>query len=250
MSPRRQDEYDVFEGFGRFGRIWINPGPTAIEEGDVPPDTAGKFADRPSVDRSAEPPDAAPDRRPRMRRGPIAVVGALVAAVLTAVLVSGSGDVAPSGRHDEAGRHDESGRTEGAGPTAGAGPAAAATSARPVPPARAPIASPAVPRGSRGKVVVLDQSAGPALADGMARRLEAAGWEVTGRAVFHGVVPATTVYHPLGQEARARALSAAVPGLGRIRPAFAGIPLDRLTVIVVGDRPAPPAGRPGAPGTG
>lgn len=242
MWPRRQDEHDVFEGFGRFGRIWTNPALATIGCEDEPADGAREFADG-FADRPVDKPGgAAPVRRLRTRRGVFAIAGVFVAAVFVAALVTGSGGPAESGS-------DESDRAARGDPAEGAGPAIAATSERPVAPARAPIVPPAVPGKSRGKVVVLDQSAVPTLADSVVRRLRAAGWEVTGRAVFHGVVPTTTVYHPRGQEDRARVLRADVPGIGRTRPVFPGILTDRLTVIVVDDRPAPIPGRPpGVPG--
>ncbi|MFF7247888.1 LytR C-terminal domain-containing protein [Embleya sp. NPDC008237] len=222
MFPRRRDEYDVFPGFGRYGLIWTNEDAWA-EEADPEPDSPAPERDLIAGLRA----DTAPARA-RSRRGLIPVAALLAICVVAGVLAIGRDEPASRVAADRA--------RLPSGPAPAAAPAG---SARPVPPARAP----AVPRGAHGKVVLLDQSKVPALAERMARRLEAAGWEVTGTDVFRGSVPATTVYHPVGQEKQARALAAALPGIGRIKPTFAGIPRHRLTVIVVDDQVVPLADR-------
>ncbi|WP_406291079.1 LytR C-terminal domain-containing protein [Embleya sp. NBC_00896] len=227
---RRKDEYDVFTGFRRYGLIWANPDPGTDEA-----EPAGAGADEPAAGLAGARDlvaglwarRAAPVLR--SRRGLIPVAALLVLGALAGALAIGAEEPASRMVADRA-HHDAPGQVPGAAPSG---------SARPVPPARAP----AVPRGAHGKVVLLDQSKVPALAQRMARRLEAAGWEVTGTDVFRGVVPATTVYHPADQEKQARALAADLPGIGRIKPTFPGIPHNRLTVIVVDDQAVPLADR-------
>ncbi|MET7299369.1 LytR C-terminal domain-containing protein [Embleya sp. NPDC005575] len=226
MFSRRRDEYDVFDGFGRYGLIWTNEGLNEgleAEEPEADSDCAAAGRDligglRAQVEPVWE----------RSRRGLIPVAVLLAICVAAGVLTIGRGEPASRVAADRA-RH-----ASGPAPVA-----SVAAPARPVPPARAP----ATPRGAQGKVVLLDQSKVPALAKRMARRLEAAGWEVTGTDVFRGSVSATTVYHPAGQERQARALAAALPGIGRIKPVFGGIPQRRLTVIVVDDQVVPLADR-------
>ncbi|MEU0937430.1 LytR C-terminal domain-containing protein [Embleya sp. NPDC005971] len=221
MFGRHRDEYDVFAGFGRYGLIWTNED-LGAEEVEADPELAPEH-------------DAFGGLRPqallawvRSRRGLLPVAALTAICVVAGVLAIGRDEPASRVAADRV-RHSF-------GPAPVAGPAG---SARPVPPVRAPAA----PRGAHGKVVLLDQSKVPALAKRMGRRLEAAGWEVAGTDVFRGSVPATTVYHPVGQEKQARALAAALPGIDRIKPAFGGIPRHRLTVIVVDDQVVPLADR-------
>ncbi|MFJ8747411.1 LytR C-terminal domain-containing protein [Embleya sp. NPDC127516] len=248
MFTRRKDEYDVFAGFGRYGLIWTNEDLWAEEiertgraegaegaEGAERAEAVGGGRAVPTerdliggLRASPAPARRAGPGRPRRGLLPVAALLALCAAAGALAI----------GR-DEPATRVAADRARNAPAPAPAPVAAPAVSARPAPPARAPSA----PRGARGKVVLLDQTKVPTLAERMARRLEAAGWEVSGTDVFRGAVPATTVYHPVGQERQARALAAALPGIGRIKPAFAGIPLHRLTVIVVDDQVVPPADR-------
>nr|WP_272923950.1 LytR C-terminal domain-containing protein [Streptomyces sp. SID3343] len=158
-----------------------------------------------------------------------------VAATLGVAAVVGLPAIGPEGPAPRI----TSGRSQQPAASAVPAPAPPAAPASVPPAALTPAQPPVIPRGAHGKVVVLDQSKVPALAQRMARRLEAAGWEVTGTDDFRGTVPATTVYHPADQAPQARALAVGLPGIGRIRPAFAGIPLNRLTVIVVDDQPVP-----------
>ncbi|OPC82429.1 hypothetical protein B4N89_17120 [Embleya scabrispora] len=225
MFTRRKDEYDVFDGFGRYGLIWTNEDPgapdpeqAAPEEGEAEGESGRDLIGGLRIDDSPVP--------TRSRRSLI-----VPAAVLAALALAGALAIA---REEPATR-----AAADRGRPTSAAPAPAPVSARPVPPAHAPP----VPRGSRGEVVLLDQTKVPALAKRMARRLEAAGWEVTGTDTFRGAVPATTVYHPADLAAQARALAEALPGITRVKPAFAGIPRHRLTVIVVDDQVVPLADR-------
>ncbi|MGW1996637.1 LytR C-terminal domain-containing protein [Embleya sp. NPDC001921] len=266
MFTRRRDEYDVFAGFGRYGLIWTNEDLWAEEvervgqvgrvgrvgrgEGVGRGEAVGRAegagrvgraeavagghavpAERDLIGGLRASPSPVLARRTgpgRSRRGLLPVAALLALCAVAGVLALGRDEPATRVAADRA--------RQAPAPAPIAAPPA---SARPAPPARAPSA----PRGARGKVVLLDQTKVPTLAERMARRLEAAGWEVSGTDVFRGAVPATTVYHPVGQERQARALAAALPGIGRIKPAFAGIPLHRLTVIVVDDQVVPPADR-------
>ncbi len=90
----------------------------------------------------------------------------------------------------------------------------------------------------RGAVVIFNQTYKPSLADGLKRELVAGGWTVSAVDRWNGAVPLTTVYYPKGMELQARALMAAFPSIGRIKPAFGGIPTDKLTVIICKDMPA------------
>jgi hypothetical protein len=109
---------------------------------------------------------------------------------------------------------------------------------------KAPVkaAKPAVPaqRDSTAPdvaVVVLNQTVRRGLAAEFRSVLAEAGWQVGGVGNFRGNVPATTVYYPPGMKPQARALAAAFGQVDRIRPAFEGIPADKLTVILCKDYP-------------
>lgn len=89
----------------------------------------------------------------------------------------------------------------------------------------------------RGNVVLFNQTFDQYKANGLRDALNAGGWKVTAVDRWNGAVQATTVYYPVGMELEARALMAAFPSIGRIKPAFAGIPSDKLTVIICKDLP-------------
>ncbi|MGC0422424.1 LytR C-terminal domain-containing protein [Embleya sp. AB8] len=224
MCTRRRDEYDVFAGFGRPGLIWTNEHPWSGEPSIEP-------AELPAEDeligglRADDAPAPA-----RSRRGLIAMAAALALVAVAGAAAIGREGPAARIAADRATRH-----TPARVPVAAPG-----APTRPAPP---PARAPALPRGVHGKVTVLDQTKVPVLAKRMARRLEAAGWEVAGTKEFRGTVPETTVYHPADQEPQARALAAALPGITRIKPTFPGIPQRRLTVIVVDDQVIPLADR-------
>lgn len=230
--PRRPrdltDTGDTFEGFGRDPGVWRRP----------------DHLDEPDADPALDP----LDRLGAVGSSAVAVV-AVVA--LVGALVAGFGQ--PTGGPTAAVTREHT--------AARPAPVAAAVPAAPAPEGAAAPA-PDVPRGT-GDVVVLDQARTPAAARALAARLKAAGWRVTGTGAWHGRVPATTVYHPTGQEAAAKRLAAAFPEVRRIKPTFPGISQARLVVIVV-DAPEaplvrkvlgtetpkappgkPPAGRPG-----
>ncbi|HUR73136.1 MAG TPA: LytR C-terminal domain-containing protein [Sporichthya sp.] len=112
-------------------------------------------------------------------------------------------------------------------------------SATPSPtPSATPTSPPsATPTVERVPLVVLNQTGVSGLAAQFQKRLEAAGWTVSGVDDFRGNVPATTVYFPPGLRPVAKALMAEFPEIGRIRPAFRGISTTQLTVILGKDFP-------------
>jgi cytoskeletal protein RodZ len=87
-------------------------------------------------------------------------------------------------------------------------------------------------------IVVLNQTGQAGLAATAATRLRAKGWSVSGVGNFHGVVPATTVYYPAGQEAAAAAAAKSLPTPPRVLPRFGNLSLTRLTVVVTTNYPA------------
>ncbi|UGQ14833.1 LytR C-terminal domain-containing protein [Yinghuangia sp. ASG 101] len=199
--------FDGFDAVGRTHGVWRRP--------DQP--------DRPGAT------DAAPRPGAWARRGPVigSVAAVAVVAAIVGTLAAGSGQ-----RDNTVG----TGEPREVAADAAPGPVSAPVSApRPAPPTPAPR-PPAVPRGD---VSVLDQGRTPVAARALTDRLTGGGWRVTGTAVWRGRVPATTVYHPPGREAEARALAAAFPEIRRVKPSFAGITQSRLVVIVV-DGPLAP----------
>jgi hypothetical protein len=88
------------------------------------------------------------------------------------------------------------------------------------------------------EIVVLNQTGHAGLAATAATRLRAKGWTVNTVGNFHGVVPATTVYYPVGQEAAATAAAKSLPTPPRVLPRFGNLSLTRLTVVVTSNYPA------------
>ena len=88
------------------------------------------------------------------------------------------------------------------------------------------------------EIVVLNQTGQAGLAATAATRLRAKGWTVDTVGNFHGVVPATTVYYPVGQEAAATAAAKSLPTPPRVLPRFGNLSLTRLTVVVTANYPA------------
>jgi hypothetical protein len=87
------------------------------------------------------------------------------------------------------------------------------------------------------EVVVLNQTARAGLAGTVATRLRDKGWTVPAVGNFRGVVPATTVYYPPGQEAAAQAAAESLPTTPRTRPRFGNLSTSRLTVVVTDTYP-------------
>jgi cytoskeletal protein RodZ len=86
-------------------------------------------------------------------------------------------------------------------------------------------------------IVVLNQTGQAGLAATVATRMRAKGWTVSGVGNFHGVVPATTVYYPVGQEAAATAAAKSLPTPPRVLPRFGNLSLTRLTVVLTSNYP-------------
>jgi hypothetical protein len=86
-------------------------------------------------------------------------------------------------------------------------------------------------------VVVLNQTSRAGLAAAVADRLRARGFTVVGTGNFHGVVPATTVYYPTGDEAAALQVARALPTSPRTGPRFSNLSTTRLTVVVTDNYP-------------
>lgn len=87
------------------------------------------------------------------------------------------------------------------------------------------------------EVVVLNQSTRAGLAGTVAGDLRRTGWTVPAVGNFRGVVPATTVYYPPGDEAPAQAVAEDLATAPRIRPRFGNLSTTRLTVVVTADYP-------------
>jgi len=87
------------------------------------------------------------------------------------------------------------------------------------------------------EVVVLNQTSRAGLAGEVATRLRSEGWTVPAVGNFRGVVPATTVYYPPGQEAAAQTAAEGLPTAPRIRPRFGNLSTTRLTVVVTDTYP-------------
>ena len=88
----------------------------------------------------------------------------------------------------------------------------------------------------RGRRAQPDQPGGLA-GDGGRPGSAAKGWTVPAVGNFRGVVPATTVYYPPGQEAAAQAAAESLPTTPRIRPRFGNLSTTRLTVVVTDTYP-------------
>jgi hypothetical protein len=84
---------------------------------------------------------------------------------------------------------------------------------------------------------VLNQTSRAGLASEVAGILRADGWTVPAVGNFHGVVPATTVYYPPGEELAAQTAAEALQATPRIRPRFGNISTSRLTVVVTDSYP-------------
>jgi len=87
------------------------------------------------------------------------------------------------------------------------------------------------------EVVVLNQTSRAGLAGSVAERLRGAGWTVPAVGNFTGVVPATTVYYPPGEQQAALAVARDLPTEPRTRPRFGNLSTTRLTVVVTDSYP-------------
>ena len=87
------------------------------------------------------------------------------------------------------------------------------------------------------QVVVLNQTSRAGLASEVADALRADGWTVAAVGNFHGIVPATTVYYPPGEELPAQTAAEDLQATPRIRPRFGNLSTSRLTVVVTDSYP-------------
>jgi hypothetical protein len=91
--------------------------------------------------------------------------------------------------------------------------------------------------GPKVPIVLFNQTVDPNRMSALQHALVAAGWTVDATDTWHGKVPETTVYYPVGMLKQAKALMAEFPTIARLRPAFTGIPMaGKLTVIICDDR--------------
>ena len=87
------------------------------------------------------------------------------------------------------------------------------------------------------QVVVLNQTSRAGLASHVADTMRADGWTVAAVGNFHGIVPATTVYYPPGEELAAQTAAEDMQATPRIRPRFGNLSTSRLTVVVTDSYP-------------
>jgi hypothetical protein len=87
------------------------------------------------------------------------------------------------------------------------------------------------------QVVVLNQTSRAGLASHVADTMRADGWTVAAVGNFHGIVPATTVYYPPGEELAAQTAAEDLQATPRIRPRFGNLSTSRLTVVVTDSYP-------------
>jgi len=86
------------------------------------------------------------------------------------------------------------------------------------------------------ELAVLNNSRVKELAAQVAPRFEAKGWRVTQVGNFNqSQIPVTTVFYSSGRKAQAQQLQEQFPGIRDVRPRFAGLPDDQLTVILTRD---------------
>ena len=163
-----------------------------------------------------------------------AVATSAVLALVAALILAFGQPAQPAGAYADA---REAAADPGLEAVSGPPPGSpAASSTRPAPSLSvAPAVTPAVPRVA---VLVLNQTSRSGLAAEFRDVLDDAGWTVGGVDTFRGTVPATTVYYPPGLRSAAQALNAAFAQVHRVRPAFPGIPADKLTVILCKDYPS------------
>jgi hypothetical protein len=162
-----------------------------------------------------------------------------VAALITSLAVwrAGEGDQPQAAASTRSPSHPSreaiSGAASSSTPSHSATPSHSSTSA--------PASTTPAPRESAGdfnvEVVVLNQTSRGGLASVVADRLRAKGWTVSVVGNFHGVVPATTVYYPPGQQDAARVAADDLPVAPRIMPRFSNLSTTRLTVVVTDSYP-------------
>ncbi|HEU4948105.1 MAG TPA: LytR C-terminal domain-containing protein [Kribbella sp.] len=91
-----------------------------------------------------------------------------------------------------------------------------------------------IPTADLPAVEIFNNTNRRGLAEQVASRARAAGWQVTGADNWHGKIVTSTVYYPAGMQAAAAQL-AKVLGIGRIKDALPNMKQDRLSVILTSD---------------
>lgn len=84
-------------------------------------------------------------------------------------------------------------------------------------------------------VEVYNNSGISGLAGRTSGEAQSIGWQVVATDNWYGTIPATTVYHPPRLQRAATALARDL-GIDRVQPAVDPMRMDRLTVILTGDR--------------
>ena len=168
--------------------------------------------------------------RSRDERG-IALPSPVAALSLGAVLLAGVAFVTTSGGADEPAE---------AAPRVAATPTPTPTRTAPEPvieekPKPKPEKKKPVVRRGDVYVEVYNNSGISGLAGTTASRLSGAGWQVVGSDNWYGTIPSSTVYYPERLAPAAKMLARDL-GIKRLKPAISPMRLDRLTVILTGDR--------------
>jgi LytR cell envelope-related transcriptional attenuator len=162
-----------------------------------------------------------------LRRGQrgVAVSSSLALLSAAAVLLAGAAFVATGSP-----RHDDPVRVS----------AGVTRTATPSPPAAHPkahkkkrVKKPVVHRGDT-YVEVFNNSGISGLAGATAARAQDAGWQVVGSGNWYGAIATSTVYYPAAQRPAAELLAKDL-GISRVKPLFAPMRGDRLTVILTTD---------------
>jgi len=91
-----------------------------------------------------------------------------------------------------------------------------------------------VPTAQLPAVEVFNNTRRRGLAEDVANKARAAGWNVTGADNWHGKIVASTVYYPAGMRAEAAQLADQL-GINRLKDALPNMKKDRLTVILTED---------------
>ena len=91
-----------------------------------------------------------------------------------------------------------------------------------------------VPTAQLPAVEVFNNTRRRGLAEDVANKARAAGWNVTGADNWHGKIVASTVYYPAGMRAEAVRLADHL-GISRLKDALPNMKKDRLTVILTED---------------